>query len=50
MPETEPSTADDLTDEEVAALMAVLAQVQHARADQREALIWLAQHLIGEDT
>ena len=42
MPETR--TEDDLSDADIAALMAVVAQVQQARADQREALIYLAQH------
>jgi len=41
MPETR--TDDDLSDADIAALMAVVAQVQQARADQREALIYLAQ-------
>jgi hypothetical protein len=43
-PETAHSTKDDLTDGEAAALMALLEQVQRARADQREALIWLSEH------
>jgi hypothetical protein len=37
-------TTDDLSDEDVAVLMPVLAQIQQVRADQREALVWLAQH------
>jgi len=49
MPETPHSTDDDLTDEEIAALMPLVAQVQQVRADQREALIWLAQHTEGEE-
>ena len=39
------AAADDaLTDEDVAALLPLLAQIHQARADQREALTWLAQH------
>jgi len=33
-----------VSEADIAALMAVVAQVQQARADQREALIYLAQH------
>ncbi|MDT7536816.1 MAG: hypothetical protein QOI82_401 [Actinomycetota bacterium] len=36
--------ADDVSDEDIAVLMPLLAQLQQARSDQREALIWLAQH------
>jgi hypothetical protein len=36
--------ADDLSDDDVAVLMPLLAQLQQARSDQREALIWLAEH------
>jgi hypothetical protein len=39
-----PDIPDDLSDEDVAALMPFLAQIQRARSDQREALLWLAQH------
>ena len=44
MPETARPGEDDLSDADVAALMSVLDQVRQARADQREALLWLAQH------
>lgn len=35
---------DDLADEDVATLLPLLAQIHQARSDQREALLWLAQH------
>jgi hypothetical protein len=40
----EAADVDDLTAEDVAALMPLLAQIQQARSDQQEALAWLAQH------
>ena len=45
LPEAE--DVDDLTTEDVAVLMPLLAQIQQARSDQREALLWLAQHSDG---
>ena len=44
MPETAVDAGGDLSDEDVAVLMPLIAQIQQARSDQREALIWLAEH------
>jgi hypothetical protein len=43
MPET-PAAEDELSAADVAALLPLLAQIQQARSDQREALRWLAEH------
>lgn len=43
LPETD-DPDDDLCAEDVAVLMPLICQIQRARADQREALIWLAEH------
>ena len=40
----EADDVDDLTADDLAVLMPLIAQIQQARSDQLEALIWLAQH------
>jgi hypothetical protein len=44
VPDTTKNAGADLTDEDVAALMPLITQLQQARSDQREALTWLAEH------
>jgi hypothetical protein len=42
------ATDGETADAELAALLAVLEQVRQVRADQREALTWLAEHPVRD--
>ena len=44
VPQRQPAPDNACSDAQLAALLAVLEQVRQVRADQAEALTWLAEH------